>query len=314
MSDPITQLCNFVLDLIKAEWQNLQAGCHRPDTGSREERIQKRVERYQQREQTILELRRLMASAAAGIQANVGFETVEGRLSDLLEVATALTQWERRSPRREPGGVAFLDHTQQRTEYQQTDSLDDQAEEILAALTQAAQAKLAAVKNLAIAFADPNADLGRSLEIIFRAAAVEISVTKEFRDQKHDQLLECIQKVLVATLPDHPQVTILQSMQDRGCDLLIEWPQHEKYGVQSKNNSDVEKDDFANKTVSQIQDSRQHGLKKLFVVLAADITGNSNLQKVRIFQGRICAMNDPYVEVVSPERAWSLLFPASAPG
>src|SRR5262249_6921910 len=132
--------------------------------------------------------------------------------------------------------------------------------------------------------------------------------------QHHDRLLERLRMVLDATSPDHPRISILQSLQDRGCDLLIDWPQRAKYGVQLKNNDDVRREDFANKTVSQIQDSHQHGLVRLFVVLAADITGDSNLQKVRGFESRISAMNDPYVAIVPPERAWSLLFPTPAPG
>lgn len=38
--------------------------------------------------------------------------------------------------------------------------------------------------------------------------------------------------------------------------------------------------------------SRQHGLRGLYLVLAADITGASNGQKVRGLASRISAMND----------------------
>ena len=84
--------------------------------------------------------------------------------------------------------------------------------------------------------------------------------------------------------------------------------------MQLKNNGDVEKEGFAASTVAQIQDSRQHGLVKLYVILAADITAKSNLEKVRAFESRVSTMNDPYVDVVSPEHAWSILFPAPDPG
>jgi hypothetical protein len=100
---------------------------------------------------------------------------------------------------------------------------------------------------------------------------------------------------------------------DRGCDLLIEWPQHAKYGLQLKSNGDVEEADFANKTLAQIQDSRQHGLRRLYLVLAADITSSSNSQKVRGLVSRISSMNDPYVVVVPPEQAWTLLCPPATP-
>jgi hypothetical protein len=65
----------------------------------------------------------------------------------------------------------------------------------------------------------------------------------------------------------------------------------------------------------QIQESRRHGLKRLFVVIAADIRetgkgrrkGNSNSQKVHGLISRVNTMNDPYVIVIPPERAWTLL-------
>jgi hypothetical protein len=106
---------------------------------------------------------------------------------------------------------------------------------------------------------------------------------------------------------ERPRLSILQSLQDRGCDLLIDWPLRAKYGVQLKSNGDIEEEGFANKTLAQIQDSRQHGLERLFVVLAADITNNSNAQKVRSFVSRISSMNDSYVVAVPPEQSWTLL-------
>jgi hypothetical protein len=56
-------------------------------------------------------------------------------------------------------------------------------------------------------------------------------------------------------------------------------------------------------------------MEKLCVVIAADIrevrTGrtldNSNSQKVRGLISRVSTMCDPYVVVVPPERAWTLL-------
>jgi hypothetical protein len=55
-------------------------------------------------------------------------------------------------------------------------------------------------------------------------------------------------------------------------------------------------------------------LRRLFVVLAADMTNEGNLHRVRTLQSRVSSMNDPYVVVVPPERAWSLLFLSSPPG
>jgi len=150
-------------------------------------------------------------------------------------------------------------------------------------------------------------NLELSVDHILRAQAADIAVTAGFRERRHDPMLNVLRTILEAELVGGPRISILQSLQDRGCDLLIEWPGHAKYGVQLKSNGDVAAGDFATKTLAQIQDSRQHGLERLYVVLAADITSESNQQKVRALVSRISAMNDPYVAVVPPENAWNLL-------
>jgi hypothetical protein len=151
---------------------------------------------------------------------------------------------------------------------------------------------------------------GSVLERLLWPAAAEVSATAGFRAERHDPLIERLQKFLDARLLESPRLSITQSLHDHGADLLIEWPRRAKYGVQLKSNGDVEEKDFPTKTIAQIQDSRQHGLVGLYLILAADITGNSNNQKVRQMLSRISSMNDPYVIAVPPERAWTLLHPS----
>jgi hypothetical protein len=150
---------------------------------------------------------------------------------------------------------------------------------------------------------------GKVLGHVLWPQAADVALTARFRDERHDPLVTRLQAILEAKLLEQPRLSILQSLQDHGCDLLVEWPLRAKYGVQLNSNGDIEEDGFANKTLAQIQDSRQHGLERLFVVLAADITDASNIQKVRGMVSRISSMNDPYVIAVPPERAWTLLFP-----
>ncbi len=128
-----------------------------------------------------------------------------------------------------------------------------------------------------------------------RPRAADIASTAGFRQERHDPLLARLQAQLEAQLFERPHIAVIQNRQDHGCDLIIEWPMRAKYGVQLKSNGDVEELEFARNTVQQIQDSRQHGLKKLFVVLAADITGRSNLEKIRALMSRISGQNDPYI-------------------
>src|SRR5262249_47689792 len=111
----------------------------------------------------------------------------------------------------------------------------------------------------------------------------------DFGEHGHDPLLARLQGIIEDRLLERPRISILQSLQDRGVDLLVEWPHRAKYGVQLKSNGDVEKEDFAGHTVMQLADSKQHGLERFFVVIAADIRevrqgrklDNSNSQKVR---------------------------------
>jgi hypothetical protein len=146
------------------------------------------------------------------------------------------------------------------------------------------------------------------LDQLMSQPACDMDITAEFRNERHDALLEKLQRLLGAVTPALTQIAILQSLQDRGCDLVITSAHACKYGVQLKSNGDVKNSDFANKTLAQIQDSRQHGLAKLYLLIAADITGNSNQQRVRGLVSRISAMNDTYVHVVPPERVWTLVF------
>jgi hypothetical protein len=147
----------------------------------------------------------------------------------------------------------------------------------------------------------------RALDLLLHAPSAHNDLIKGFRKKRHDPLIEKLKGLIETNLNPIPRVLTLQSLGDRGCDLLIEWPHQAKYGIQLKSNGDVEEPDFATKTLAQIQDSRQHGLVKLYLVLAADITGESNLQKVRCLVSRLSASNDPYVSIVPPESAWTLL-------
>jgi hypothetical protein len=67
--------------------------------------------------------------------------------------------------------------------------------------------------------------LGQALEKAMRTPPVEISVTAGFNGKRHDKLLEQLGTILRAKLPDTPRISILQCLQDRGCDqpLLAIW-------------------------------------------------------------------------------------------
>jgi AbiJ N-terminal domain 5 len=132
--------------------------------------------------------------------------------------------------------------------------------------------------------------------------------TKGFRNRRHDALLEILRTKAEKELPGKPRIVPTQSLRDAGCDLVIEWRNDAKYGVQLKSHFDIGEKDFAVKTASQIQNSRQHGLRRLYVLLSGDLTDKSQEQKARGLAANVSKMRDSYVFVVSPEQVWTLLF------
>ena len=138
--------------------------------------------------------------------------------------------------------------------------------------------------------------------------AADPALTRGFGGFSHDHLLRLLREKADNNLVGKPRIVLVQSLQDAGCDLVIEWGDGSKYGIQLKSHGDIGEKDFAPKTVAQIQDSRRHGLRKLYVLLAGDLTDHSQVEKLRGFEARVSQQNDNYVVTISPERLWTLLF------
>jgi hypothetical protein len=154
MNDPFSLIGQQVRAIITAEWKNLHAGTHRSASA--------RARATLERDEKKTELRRLMVLALpVGIKAGATFETVEGRLHDLLVGVEALTRWDQTMERREPVAVAYFDPSQEQSAWQQTESLDDQAESYLFALAQYVEAQWKPVENLAAAARDDRAATGK---------------------------------------------------------------------------------------------------------------------------------------------------------
>lgn len=151
-------------------------------------------------------------------------------------------------------------------------------------------------------------DEKNSVDMFLWARAAAAALTLGFRGKRHDDLLHRLRDKADACFGTGPKVLVLQSLQDAGCDLLFDWGEGHKYGVQLKSHGDIEQADFAAKTLCQIQDSKQHGLKHLYVLLAGDLTDPSQAQKMRGFEARVSKQNDRYVTTISPDRLWTLLF------
>ena len=150
--------------------------------------------------------------------------------------------------------------------------------------------------------------LVEALESFLWQDAAEPADTAGFRGQKHEDLLQSLQRAIDRQFGTALQVTIVHSLDEAGCDIGIRFPDSGvKRGVQLKSYQDVGQKCFARDTLAQIQDSRQHGLDRLYVVLCGDMKDCSQSQKVHGLLSRISRIGDDYVHAIPPERAWTLL-------
>ena len=154
----------------------------------------------------------------------------------------------------------------------------------------------------------PDTKILAALEGLLWPIAAEEDATAGFDGKGHDDLVDRLRRTIENTLGSSVRVSVLQSLEDAGCDILIETAQAgPKYGIQLKSHFDISEKGFGGKVSAQVQDSRQHDLQRLFVVLAGDLTSRSQIQKVRGLESRFSKMNDKYAMVVPPEQAWTLL-------
>ena len=100
----------------------------------------------------------------------------------------------------------------------------------------------------------------------------------------------------------------IQSLRDGGVDSVwrtTDAAKMTRFGLQVKSWGDIndKQDSFRRIVLSQIAESRQMGLSCLLIVLAADLTDNSQSQKARQIMAEIERMQDGYVFAISPEKA-----------
>lgn len=101
-----------------------------------------------------------------------------------------------------------------------------------------------------------------------------------------------------------------QGLSDSGVDAIHSSAEDLRVGFQVKCSGDFNRNDrggtFHQKVLSQIQASRAHKLKKLYLILAADLTNSSHLQKCRGLLNDLSIQGDGYVELIEPEAAAGL--------
>jgi len=134
--------------------------------------------------------------------------------------------------------------------------------------------------------------------------------TSKFSGVPHDEVLYAYEYWLqyLKLLVNEPfTIQIIQGQQDDGVDLILEFLNSDKkIGLQAKSHNDLKNEKFREKLMSQITYSKKHGLKKLFVILCADLQNRSQSYKVRNMTSQASQMQDNYVSIILPQKAYPI--------
>lgn len=97
--------------------------------------------------------------------------------------------------------------------------------------------------------------------------------TNFFENKKHDNLLDMILRYVEdsSALVGNPKVFKTQALNDHGVDLIIEYPNRCKIGIQIKSHFDVSEKDFAVKVKAQFAESKFHGLDKWYLLICSPL-------------------------------------------
>ena len=123
----------------------------------------------------------------------------------------------------------------------------------------------------------------------------------------HEKLLEAFEYWFDQTKMVFGEPVLIQktqNLQDAGIDLSSYFPRSDmRIGIQVKSYGDIQKKDFSSQVPLQIFESEKHGLSKILLALAGDLTDKSQEQKVRRMISEILQhKNNDYVLTVPPEK------------
>lgn len=140
---------------------------------------------------------------------------------------------------------------------------------------------------------------------IFDIPSAKPEDTKFFRTVTHEEACEAFRywlEQMRIVLAEPVNITITQSLRDDGIDVLLAFLKSKvKFGFQIKSYNDIREKDFTKSTIAQIERSRKHGVYRFFLAFCADLTDDSQREKVRGLTSEISEMGD-YCHVFSPEK------------
>lgn len=137
--------------------------------------------------------------------------------------------------------------------------------------------------------------------------------TDFFADKNHDDLLDLLLRYIENSSPliGNPKVFKTQSLNDHGVDLIIEYPNTCKIGVQIKSHFDVKGEDFAVKVKSQLAESQYHGLDKWYLLICSPLVepgGKKNYSsKISHLINELSSYKTSYHVVYGPQHAVNIL-------
>ena len=135
---------------------------------------------------------------------------------------------------------------------------------------------------------------------------------RTFCGHKHDSLLELANKRILKIkgfIDSGLSVSMIQGLQDEGIDILIEFVDGSRAGIQIKSPFDIDQSDFAQRTKAQIASADRYPKLEAYLIFLCpcpDLKGS--IEKCRAFESFIAQRADQRVKVLPPEAAASFLF------
>jgi hypothetical protein len=131
--------------------------------------------------------------------------------------------------------------------------------------------------------------------------------TSFFKNKKHDDLLDLLLRYVEnsSALIGNPKVVKTQSLNDHGVDLIIEYPNKCKIGIQIKSHFDVTEKDFAVKVKAQFADSKFHGLDKWYLLICSPLSesaGKNYSFKISHLINELSGYKTSYHVVYNPQQ------------
>lgn len=147
--------------------------------------------------------------------------------------------------------------------------------------------------------------------IFNRGNSTEEEAQAFFLDKKHDELLQLFAQYVesVPNFVGNPKITLSQALNDHGVDVILEFPDTTKIGLQIKSPGDVESKDFAPKVKAQMSESQVHGLDKWYLFICSPIRNDKNdySMKIATIINELSSYKTSYHVVYNPQQACNIL-------